>query len=100
MFFGAFSSSATKSRSSSVGMLARLSLCLVARTGVGDLGFGGIGSEKIHLMLVRRREHTHDDPGVRGETMKLLRRAEEKIQVAFSKLVQIFGLHLFERQIG
>src|ERR1017187_10069099 len=41
-FLGAFSSSATKSRSSSVGILARLPLCLVARTGVGDLGLGGI----------------------------------------------------------
>src|ERR1035441_7562912 len=43
MVLGAFSWSWTKSRNSSVGMLARLSLCLVARTGVGDLGLGCLG---------------------------------------------------------
>src|ERR1017187_8591979 len=54
IFFGAFSSSATKSRSSSVGMLARLSLCLVARTGVADLGLGGMGKCQSDRNILRR----------------------------------------------
>src|ERR1039458_2685667 len=51
IFLGAFSSSATKSRSSSAGMLARLSLCLVARTGVGDLDLGGMANTILEYLV-------------------------------------------------
>jgi hypothetical protein len=43
---------------------------------------------------MRYWENADDDPGVWGNEVKLLRRAEEQVQIHLNKLVEIFLAHL------